>query len=424
MKVDLEKKSGCRRILKIEIPDAELKSEMEAVYRDIGRTAKIPGFRAGKIPRQILEQRFAKEAQDQLLKRVIPQAYSKAVQEKELHPVGNPHVKDVKFKENEPLKFEALLDVSPVIKLSTYQGIKLKKKKVEVKEEEVVRALENLRQQQAQYKVVSERGVEAGDMVIADWDLVCEGNPVEKVKDTWLLIEEKNFIPGFCPLLIGAKAGEKKEIRIQVPADYRQKQAAGKEGIFQVAVKEIKERIVPELNDDFAKELGKFETLTQVREELKKQLERIKEKDEENNLKHQVEKQLISENNFDLPEFLVERVAEEVLRRAAQQMLQRGVSEKELEAQFETLKKNAREKAEAEVRLSYIVDEIGKAESVAVAKEDIEKYLAQQVQAGQNPAYLKQIFEHREQLEELKSHLLTEKVLQFLVSQGKITVED
>lgn len=424
VKVDVEKVSPCRRKMKIEIPDVELKKELESVYQELSRNVKVPGFRAGKVPREILEKRFAKEAQDELLKKVIPEAYSKAIREKNLHPVGHPHVKEVQFKENAPLSFEALFDISPEVKLKNYKGIHLKRKKVAVKEEEVAHALENIRQQQAQYIVVAERGLRMGDMAIVEWEMIHEGSSVEKVKDTWVPMQEKWYFENFCQQLIGGKGGERRELKITVPVDFKNKTVAGKPVTFQVSIKEIKEKTLPELNDEFAKELGKFETLAQVKEEIKKQLEAGKERDEQNSLKAQLVEYLNKEYKFDLPEFLVEEISREILNRVVNQLFEKGATEEQVKGQLETLKKTAHQRAETEVRISYLVDEMAKEEKISVSKEDMEKYLGELVRAGQNPAYLQQHFSKPENVQELQARLLEDKVLQFLVSQGKITVED
>lgn len=424
VKVEIETVSPCRRRLKIEIPDQEMRQEMEAVYRELSRTVKVAGFRQGKVPREIIVTRYAKEAQDELLKRVIPQAYSKAVKEKALHPVGHPSVNKVEYRENAPLKFQAVLDISPEFKLNNYKGISLHRKKVAVTDEDVTQALENLRQSHAQFQAVAERALKMGDYAIADWEMLREGKSVEKAKDVWLWVDGKHNFEKFDEQLAGARAGEKKEVKVTLPADHKNKELAGKEVVFQVLVKEIKERILPELNDDFAKELGKFETLAQVREEVKKQLATVKEKEEEKGLRAQATEYLLKEYPFDLPESLVEAIAEEITARALHQMRQRGAKESDLQTQMENLKKTARERAVAEVRLSYLVDAIAKAESVTVAKEDMEKYLSELVRAGQNPAYLEQYYREKQHFEELKAQLLEEKVLQFLVSQGKIIIEE
>lgn len=424
VKVEIETVSPCRRRLKIEIPDQEMKQELEAVYQELSRTVKVPGFRQGKVPREIIVTRYAKEAQDELLNRVIPQAYSKAVKEQELHPVGRASINQVEYRENTPLKFQALLDIAPEFKLNNYKGISLRRKKVAVTDEDVTQALENLRQSHAQFQAVAERAIKMGDYAIADWEIFCEGKSAEKAKDRWLWVDGKHNVQEFDEQLVGARAGEKKEVKVTLPADYPKKELAGKEAVFHVVVKEIKERILPELNDDFAKELGKFETLSQVREEVKKQLERLKEKEEERGLRAQAAEYLLKEYRFAVPESLVETIAQEITARALHQMRQRGAKESDLNAQMENLKKTARERAVAEVRISYLVDAIAETETIAVGKEDMEKHLVELVRGGQNPAYLEQFYREKQHIEELKAQLLEEKVLQFLVSQGKIKIED
>lgn len=423
LKVDFEIVGPCRRKLVFEIPNEELQKEISAIYQSISRTAKVPGFRSGKVPQEILKKRYSEEAKGELLRKVIPQAYSKAIQDNKLHPVGHPKVEVTEFKENEFLRFQALLDVQPEVKLKKYSGIPLSRKKVEVPQKEVDQALKNLREQNAQFKAIQDRGIQMGDFAILDWEMHCEGKSVETIKDRWVPVDEKYYLEKFCEPLIGANLGDKRDIEATLPKDYPQEALRGKLATFKVEVKEIKEKRLPELNDDFAKDLGKFDTLDHLKEELKKQLETFKEKEEEKGLKAQLIQSLLKENQMDLPEFLVENVTQDILDRAIQQMQTQKVPQSEIDKQKEDLSKKARERAEAEVSLAYFVDHIAKAESIKVGKEDIDKYFTQLVQAGQNPAYLEQYFRQPESIEKLKSQLLEEKVLQFLISQGKIKVE-
>jgi len=162
LKVDFEIVGPCRRKFVFEIPNEELQKEISAIYQDIGKNAKVPGFRAGKVPQEILKKRFAEEAKGELLRKVIPQAYSKAIQDNKLQPVGHPKVEVTEFKENEFLRFQALVDVQPEVKLKNYSGIPLSRKKVEVPQEEVDKALTNLQEQNAQFKAIEDRGIKMG----------------------------------------------------------------------------------------------------------------------------------------------------------------------------------------------------------------------------------------------------------------------
>lgn len=423
MKVDLEKVSTCRMRLNVEIPEPDLKKEIESIYQQFGKSAKIPGFRAGKAPRAILEKRYSQEAKGELFKKVIPEAYSKALEEKKLSPVGHPKVEVTEYKENEFLRFKAELDIQPEVKLKKYTGFALTQKKAHVEEKEIEQALANLQQQHARYEAITDRGLKFGDFAIVDWKMESEGKKVETVNDRWIPVDKQYYLEKFCDPLIGAKGGEERDVEVTLPKDYPNETMRGKKALFHITVKEIKERLLPDLNDDFAKDLGKFETIQQLKEELKKQLQTHKEKEEQKEVKAQVVKLLLKDYSFELPGFLVENMTQDILNRALNQMQAQKMPQKEIEAQRSKLAEKAKERAEAEVRLAYLVDAIANKESIKVEKEDFENYMKEMAQTGQNPAYLQQFFQKPENVENLRAQLLEEKVLQFLISQGKIKVE-
>lgn len=423
MKVDLEKVSTCRMRLNVEIPDSDLKKEIESIYKDISKSAKIPGFRSGKAPRAVLEKRYSQEAKGELFKKVIPEAYSKALEEKKLQPVGHPKVEVTEYKENEVLRFKAELDIQPEVKLKNYSGFALTQKKVKVEDKDVEQTINNLQQQHARYEAITDRGLKFGDFAIVDWEMECEGNKVETVNDRWIPIDKKYYLEKFCDPLVGAKGGEERDVEVTLPKEYPNELLRGKKALFHIKVKEIKERILPELNDDFAKDLGKFDTFQKLKEELKKQLETHKEKEEQKEVKAQVVKLLLKDYSFELPGFLVENMSQDILNRALNQMQAQKVPQKEIEEQRAKLAEKANERAEAEVRLAYLTDAIANKESIKVEKEDFEKYMMEMAQMGQNQAYLQQFFQKPENVENLRAQLLEEKVLQFLISQGKIKVE-
>jgi len=423
LKVDLEKVSTCRMRLNVEIPDSDLKKEIESIYKDISKSAKIPGFRSGKAPRAVLEKRYSQEAKGELFKKVIPEAYSKALEEKKLQPVGHPKVEVTEYKENEVLRFKAELDIQPEVKLKNYSGFALTQKKVKVEDKDVEQTINNLQQQHARYEAITDRGLKFGDFAIVDWEMECEGNKVETVNDRWIPIDKKYYLEKFCDPLVGAKGGEERDVEVTLPKEYPNELLRGKKALFHIKVKEIKERILPELNDDFAKDLGKFDTFQKLKEELKKQLETHKEKEEQKEVKAQVVKLLLKDYSFELPGFLVENMSQDILNRALNQMQAQKVPQKEIEEQRAKLAEKANERAEAEVRLAYLTDAIANKESIKVEKEDFEKYMMEMAQMGQNQAYLQQFFQKPENVENLRAQLLEEKVLQFLISQGKIKVE-
>ncbi len=419
----MEKVSDTRLSLQVEIPESDLKKEIASIYGQISKSARIPGFRSGKAPQAIIEKRYAEEAKSELFKKLIPQAYTKVVQEKELKPVGHPQLEVTEYKENEILKFKATLDVQPEIKLKNYSGISLKKKKIKFDDKEVGQALETLQQQNAKFNAVTDRGLKWTDFAIADWKLIHDGKEAESVEGRWIPIDKEYFIPNFCDHLLEAKVGESKEIEVTLPKDFYKEELREKKVTFYVDIKEIKEKLLPELSDEFAKDLGNFETLDQLKEDVKKQLVDYKERESENELKNQVVEALVKEYTFELPESLIENMTQEILERAVQQMRMQKVPEKEIESKRGELAKKADERAKSEVRLAYLVDAIARKEELKVEKEDIENHFKSMVQAGQNPAYLENFFKQSENVEKLRSQLLEEKVLHILISQGKIKEE-
>ena len=272
MKTKAKKLEACTTHFEIEVPNDAIKKAFEEVYDEIVKIANIPGFRVGKAPRETVKKHYAKDAKEEVLKRLIPEAYRKALEEHKINPVGLPEITDVKFEEGIPLTFNAKVTTRPEFKLNDYKGMIVNKKKIEVKDDDVQKTLESLRDLHARYDNAEDRAVKIGDYVVSDLDCFVDGKPAHKKRENlWLYIEKESTVPGLAEKLVGMKKGDEVDAELKLPDNYPDKTIAGKLARYHVKAKEIKVRSLPALDDSLAKTLGKA-TLAEVKEEIKKEL--------------------------------------------------------------------------------------------------------------------------------------------------------
>jgi len=312
MNVNVEEISSIKKKVSIEIPGDEVTKEVDSFYKDLGKKANIKGFRPGKVPRNILERYFKDYVKAEVVQKLIGESYPKALTEANLEPVAPPVIDPGEFSEGKSFQYSAVIDVKPDIKLEGYTGLKIEGKKEELKDEEVEQRLKSLQNLHANLKTVSEgRPIQTGDYVIVDYEASVGGKPLEGAKalDFTVEVGSGQFIPTFEEKLIGLNPGEEKEIEVSFPEDYGYQKWAGKTILFHVKIKEIKEKILPVLDDEFAKDLGDYSSLEELKTKLRGEIEKEKELALESQLKEQVVEQLLEANLFVVSESLVEELA-------------------------------------------------------------------------------------------------------------------
>ena len=425
MKANVEEISSIKKKVSIEISEDQVNKEVESFYKDLGKKAKIKGFRPGKVPRDILERYFKDYVKAEVIQKLIEETYPQALSETDLHPVSPPVIDPGGFEDGKPFQYSAMIEVKPDIQLEEYTGLKIEGKKEEVKDEEVGERLKALQNLHANLKTISEaRPIQTGDYVIVDYEARLGGKPLEggKAIDFTVEVGSGQFIPAFEEKLIGLKPEEEKEIEVSFPEDYGYQKWAGKTISFHVKIKEIKEKILPPLDDEFAKDLGDYSSFEELKVKLKGEIEKEKELALERQLKDQVVDQLLEINPFDVPESLVGEqakamVSDTKLRLAAQGVVLKnsGVSEEKLQEDYKAM-------AQKQVRTFLILEKIAGAEGIAVTDEEADDRLREMSERmHQKFDVVKRYYEKNGLLPEVKAGIIRDKTLNFLLEKANIS---
>ena len=424
MNVNVEDISSIKKKVNVEIPGDQVTKEVDSFYNDLGKKAKIKGFRPGKVPRNILERHFKDYVKGEVLQKLIQDTYPTALSEANLHPVSNPAIDPGEMESGKPFQYSATIEVKPEIKLEGYLELNIEGKKEEVKDEDVEERLKGLQNLHSNLKTIEEaRPIQNGDFVIVDYEARMDGKPLEEGRAIDLTIEvgSGRFIPDFEEKLVGLRPEREEEIEVSFPGDYGFKKWAGKTISFHVKIKEIKEKILPSLDDEFAKDLGDYSTLNDLKAKLRENIQKEKELLLERQLKDQMVDQLLQKNIFEVPESLVDEqtkalVSDTKLRLATQGMTidTLGVSEQKLQEDY-------RETALKQVKTFLILEKIALQEGVTVTDEEVEDRLREiSERAHQKIDAVKRYYEKNGLIPEVKAGIMNEKTLNFLLEKTNI----
>jgi trigger factor len=425
MKASVEEISSIKKKVSIEIPEDQVAKEVDSAYKDLGKRAKIKGFRPGKVPRNILERYFKDYVKAEVIQKLIEETYPKALSETRLEPVSPPVVDPGEFEGGKPFQYSAVIEIKPDIQLGGYTELKIEGKKEEVKDEEVEERLKALQNLHANLKTISEaRPIQPGDYVIVDYEASLDGKPLEEGKATDFTVEvgSGQFIPTFEEKLIGLKPEEEKEIEVSFPEDYRYQKWAGKTISFHVKIKEVKEKILPPLDDEFAKDLGDYSSFEELRTKLKGEIEKEKELALEQQLKDRVVDQLLEANPFEVPESLVEEQAKTLVSDTKLRLAAQGVDIKNLGITEEKLQEDYRAVAQRQVKTFLILERIAVQEGILATDEEAEARLQEMAERlRQKLDVVKRYYEKNGLLPEVKAGIIRDKTLNFLLEKANIT---
>jgi trigger factor len=425
MNVTVEEISSINKKINIEIPLEQVTKEIESFYQQVGKQAKIKGFRPGKIPRDILERHFKDYVKSEVIQKLIQETYPAALSEKDLHPVSPPVIDPGEMESGKPFQYSATVEVKPEIKIDGYIGLNIEGKKESAKEEEVEERLKGLQNLHAQLKTVPElRLVQSGDHVIIDYEARMDNKPLEEGKAVDFTIEvgSGRFIPALEEKMIGLRPEEEKEIEIPFHEDYGYKKWAGKTVSFLVKVKEIKEKVLPPLDDEFAKDLGDYASLEDLKAKLKEEIEKEKELILDRQLKDQMIEQLIQANSFEIPESMVVEQAKALVSDTKLRLASQGIALKNLNIPEEKLQEDYREVAQKQVRTYLILEKIAAQEGITVTDEEADERLQSiSERTHQKFDVVKRYYEKNGLIPELKTGILTDKTLNFLLEKANIS---
>jgi len=373
MKVDVEDVSTVKKIMHVEIPEKDVARELDKAYKTLKTNVKIKGFRPGKVPLSLLEKRFKKEMHEEVSGQLIQNSYGGALGQAELVPVGEPAIDRPDFEKGQPYRYSATIEVRPPVGDLDLNGLKLKEKVHVIDDVEVETQLKMLQKRNAQLRSVDEdRPVRDKDVVIIDYEGFKDGKPLEPTRKTenfQVEIGSGRILEDFDKQLVGMEPDSTKELQVRFPDDYYNKDLAGLEVTFKVTLKEIKEEVLPELDDEFAKDLGEYETLDELKEAIRKDLEQRYKAESRRQLRQDIIDKLIEQSDFELPEVLVKGELAGVVRDAQSLMAQRGMSLEQSGQTEEELSEKYLPMAERKVREYLLIEKVIDQEEITLTDE-------------------------------------------------------
>lgn len=430
MPVKIENIAPCRHKLRIEVDADKVAGVRAELLQEFRKQASIPGFRPGKAPEPLVEKRYAKQLDDEVRQRVIPDGYRDAITENKLRVVGRPEIESVDYLPGKPLVFTAAVDTAPEFTLPDYKGIAITKSETPVTDDDLTKTLDSLREQQADFTDVTGRGVQTGDFAVVNYSGVCDGKPISELapdaktlgehKDFWLHVAADSFLPGFGEQLLGTAVGEKKQVLIDFAADFAVQPLAGKKATYFVEVTAIKEKKLPDVTDEFAAKIG-AETVAKLQAEIRKGLEAERDNAVKGELRKQIVDHLLSKLEFELPKSLVEQETRSIVYDLVQENSRRGVPKESLEDKKDEIMGFASTSARERIRTSFILAAIAQAEKITVAETEMEERIAALAARYRvTPDKLKAQLSERDGFGEIEEQILIGKTLDFLIANAKV----
>jgi len=427
--VTVENLAPCKKLMRVEVEAQKVDETFEAVMKDFRREANLPGFRPGKAPKEMVLRKYEKDIQEETKRKLISEAYRKAVEEQKLDVLGQPDIEEIQFSRGQPLQFAATIETAPEFELPEYKGLPLKREMQSVTDADVERALTLLREQRVSFTKV-ERPLQSGDVAVVNYAGTCEGKPITEFaptakglteqKNFWVEVTPHSFIPGFGEQLMGAKAGDKRTVVVDFPAGFVTPQVAGKKGSYEVEVVEVKEKTLPVLDDALAKAYG-AENLEKLQAGVRKDLENELKFKQDRTLRNELIGSLLNRVTFDLPETAVAQETRNVVYDLVQENTKRGVPREAIEKQKEQIFSAATRNAKDRVKVQFLLQKIAEKEDIKVSQEEIAHRVHHLAGMYQMPAdrFLKDL-QKRNGLIEIYDQIMNEKVIEFLQQNAKI----
>ena len=428
MKVTVEDQSSVKKVLHIEVPQDDVARELDSAYAELKKTAKIKGFRPGKAPRSVLERLYGKDVRADVSGKLIQAAFIDAIKETELNIVGSPKVDPPELDAKTAYAFDAAVEVHPAIEDIEFKGLALNKTKYEASEDEVDDQLKVLQKNLTKREKISEdRPIQENDVAVIDYEGFRKGEPFEPAKKTenfTLKVGEAHVVKDLDDGLIGMSPGEEKEVEVTFPDDYYKEDLAGQNLVFKVKVNEIREEVVPELNDEFAKSISdQFESLDILKEKIRENLLEGYRKRTEQELNEQIFQQLLEKTDFEVPDTLVDSELAHIISDAERSFAQSNKSFEDVGLTKEGMEEQYRPTAEKQVRRHLILSKLIDQEKLELSDEELDQGFQEMADMYQQPVdHLKGYYsQNKDGLAYFKHTLLEKKVLKLIIDSGQIT---
>lgn len=415
--------------MRVEVAQEKVEQTFSEIAGQFQREARIPGFRPGKAPREMVAKRFESDIQDEVKRKLISDSFRAALAEHKLSIVGQPEIEEIQFNRGQPLQFAANVEIAPEFELPEYKGLPAMRETGAVTPDDVERALHVLTEHHAKFNPVT-REIKEGDIAVVNYTGTCDGKPITETAPTatgltekkafWINVDKTSFIPGFGDQLIGMKAGDKRTITVDFPADFVVSQLAGKKGVYDVELVEAKEKALPAIDEEFAKAYG-AENLEKLREGVRADLQNELNLKQSRSIRNQVVQNLLNQIQCELPESMVEEETRSIVYSIVNEQQQRGVLKDAIDAQKDQIYGTANTAAKQRVKASFVFRNIAEKEGVRVEQMDVGRRL--QDMAAQYKVPFEKLVKDLEKsgrINEIYTQILSEKVIDLLVQFAKI----
>ena len=426
MQVTVEDVSSVKKILHIEIPEKQIVSELDKAYNDLKKNAKVKGFRPGKAPRSVLERQFGKDVNADITSKLIQETFVEAVKETDLKIIGTPLIDPPELNPSGPYKYQATVDINPEIADIDFKGLKLKKTTYALDDEAIDMQLKLLQKNMAELKPIAEdRAAQTGDFLVMDYEGFKDGKPfsaTQKTENFTMKLGDGKVAKEFDDDIVGMKPGESKEIPAKFPADHVNADLAGQEIVFQVTLNEIREEVLPPMDDELAKRMGPFGSLEDLKNSIRENLSSGYAKRTEQELNEQIFTSLIEKSQFEVPDSLIDYELDHIISDTERAFAQQNISMQDVGLTRETMTEKYRDVAEKQARRHLILTKIVDQEKLEVTDEETDKGIREMADTYQQPfEEIKKYFTAQpERLMFFKETLLEKKAIQLIVENSEI----
>jgi trigger factor len=422
LKVEYVEEGSSLRHLDIELPAEALAEEFEKGVGRLSRSAKLPGFRKGKIPKELIRTRFRSDVLSQAVQDLVPTALKNALSERNLYPIDDPRISKLESELGKPLRFRASFEVMPSVEVRSYKGLEAERPRTEVTDEQVQAGIEALREQHARFDPIEGRGASDGDFVMGDLTETPQGGgKTEKHEGVNVEVGSESYNRALHEALQGASPGDVVRFSASFPPDRGSRARAGKTFDVEFHVLELKQKVLPDADDELAKDLGEYETLEDVRKDLRERAEARARHDDERELERRLIAKLVELNPFDAPESLVEMELDSRLEAAARDLYQRGIDPNAAGIDWGAVRRKERESALAGVRSTLLLQKIVELESLKESEEDVDAEVERYAQAlEKSPAALRAQMTKDGSLDRIRGRLRREKAVDFIKQHAKL----
>jgi trigger factor len=411
--------ADCKRSVEIEIPLEEVEKTKERVTSSLRQRVRLPGFRPGKAPLSMIQSRFESDIRNEVLEMLLPQAFREKVDKDGIKVVGQPNISDLKFEAGQPIHFKAEFEVAPEFEVAEYRGLAAKYEEPQVSDEEVAARLEAMRESKADYINLDPRPIEANDYVLVHLKSL-EGLAEAIDQDVQIQVSGEETLPAFNDALIGMNPDETKPVDVTYPADYGQENLAGKTVKFELTPKTLRKKELPALDDEFARDLGDFQTLDELREAVRKSIFSEKQHKAQQAAKEEIIDKLVEGNQFPIPEAYVDRQIENQVRMQLNDLAGRGIDPNSIKLDWAKVKETQQEKATRNVRASLLLEKIAEKEGIGATKEEVDNEVQRIARREREAvAVARAKLEKEGTLGRISGHIQTEKTLQFLFENAR-----